>query len=170
MYNTPVKKKEKLPKKEKIVIWENPNKGGRPGKFNEETATRMMEVFKMGGTIEEACAYAGIALTTFNQWMIKKPYFADAVEGARMYPIIQARNIITKKMIENEDVKIAQWYLDRTAFKDRGSKDGNISMGGPSQVNIVFPEMVKDKYEEKQISKEPKKFRFDVSPGTENDI
>lgn len=166
-----MKKKEKLPKKEKIVIWENPNKGGRPGKFNEEVATRMMEVFKMGGTIEEACAFAGVSLTTFNQWLTKKPYFADAVEGARMYPVIQARNIVVKKMVEDGDVKIAQWYLDRTAFKvSKSNTDGSISMGGPSQVNIVFPEMVKDKYEEKQISKEPKKFRFDVSPSSEDNI
>jgi hypothetical protein len=158
--------------KDKVTLWDNPNKGGRPGKFSDELATRIMEVFKVGGSIEEACAYAGVSISTFNQWLTKKPYFADAVEGARMYPIIQARNIVVKKMVEEGDVKVAQWYLDRTAFKDRtrGNGEGGISMGGPSQVNIVFPDMVKDKYEEKQISKEPKKFRFDVSPSTEDNL
>lgn len=156
---------------QKISFTKGRPSGGRPTKFSDENVNKIVEVFKIGGTISEACEYVGISITTYNQWINKRPYLAEVFDQARIFPLIAAKNIVVKKMVEEGDVKLAQWYLDRTAFKDRKSgTDGSISMGGPSQVNIVFPEMVKEKYEEKQISKEPKKFRFDVSPSSENDI
>jgi hypothetical protein len=147
-------------------------KPGRLSKLTEENVNKIIEVLKMGGTVSEACAYVGIATTTYNQWINKRPYLGELFESAQMYPVIAARNIVVKKMVEEGDVKVAQWYLDRTAFKDRtrGNGEGGLSLGGPSQVNIVFPDMVKDKYEEKQISEKPKKFRFDVSPSTEDNL
>ena len=44
---------------------------GRPSKLTPEITKRLTEAIRAGNYYEAACAYAGIAYSTFREWMVK---------------------------------------------------------------------------------------------------
>lgn len=130
-------------------------KNGRPSKYNEELVKKLLDVFKLGGSIEEACSYAGISRVTYYDWVDKRPALLTEIEQAKLYPSIVARNIIVESMQRNRDVATAKWYLEKTAFRNTNNNSGDgMNHSGTPQVNIVFPDLVKNRYSEVEIQGE----------------
>jgi len=131
------------------------NAVGRPSKYNEDAVKKLLDVFKLGGSVEEACSYAGISKVTYYAWVEKRPNLLTEIEQAKLYPSIVARNIIVESMQRNRDVSTAKWYLEKTAFKNTNNHSGDgMNHSGTPQVNIVFPDLVKNRYADVEIQGE----------------
>jgi hypothetical protein len=122
---------------------------GRPTKYSDDAVKKLMDVFKMGGSVEEAVSYAGISKETYYNWAEKRPQLLTEAEQARIYPIVVARNIVVDNMVRNRDVNTAKWYLEKTVFKyNQLTAEGG---GVPASVNIVFPDLVRQRYEAEDV-------------------
>lgn len=102
---------------------------GRPTKMNEELTTKMESIFKIGGTIEEACSYAGISDETYRRWMNENKGFMAKMESARHYADIVAKNVVVDSMIKDKDLGTAKWWLEKRQF--RNEQQTNV------QVNVL---------------------------------
>lgn len=123
--------------------------------YTEEVKRKLMDVFKIGGTVDEACKYVGIAKQQFYNWTEKDPNLLVETEKARAYPIVVARNIVIDSMIRNKDINLAKWYLEKTVFVPNTRQD-NVTSAINSTVNIVFPDMVRQRYDADEITGEIK--------------
>jgi len=118
--------------------------------YTPEIKNKLIEVFKLGGTVEEATRYVGVSRQTYYDWCEKIPGLQTETEQARIFPVIVARNIIVDNMVRNKDVNIAKWYLEKTVFRQE-RKHEMLQETNNNTVNIVFPEMVKERYEAERI-------------------
>lgn len=169
--------KNKLsPKKQLHVGKTLPKKNGRPTKYNEESVKKLLDVFKLGGSVEEATSYAGVSRQAYYEWLERHPSLVTEVEQAKMYPIIVARNIVVESMQRNRDISTAKWYLEKTAFRNTTNHGGEgVSNSNTPQVNIVFPDLVKQRYEqavEGEIidDQKPERNELIVSSGATEDL
>jgi hypothetical protein len=105
------------------------SKVGRPTKMNDELTTKIESIFKIGGTIEEACSYAGISDETYRRWMNENEDFMAKMESAQHYADIVAKNVVVDSMIKNKDLNTAKWWLEKRQF--RGEQQTNV------QVNVL---------------------------------
>lgn len=93
---------------------------GRPTILNEEIQRRLIEAFNLGQTsIETACAYAGIAPSTYYSWMSKgregqASYieFTEAIEKARADAVMINLAVI-RKAAQSGHWQAAAWWLER---------------------------------------------------------
>lgn len=92
---------------------------GRPTKYSEEIVAKLESILKIGGTIEQACAYAEINKTTFYRWLEEKEDFATRMEKAKYFSDIMAKNIIVKAITENKDLETAKWWLEKREFRQQ---------------------------------------------------
>ena len=102
-------------------------------KMTEENIQKLREVFALDGTIEEACFYAGIAVSTYYNWIKVNPKLLEEFTALRNRPILAARQEVIKGIIG--DKNFAFQYLKskrRDEFGDRvkldivpGKDDGN---------------------------------------------
>lgn len=114
------------------------NKPGRPidswGKLNDITVGKIIDILRIDGTIDEACAYAGINPDTHYEWIKQKKCFSekinkvksdwsvvkelvvklysDAIKEAKQYPFILARKALFKAITSGNDKKALD-FLER---------------------------------------------------------
>lgn len=141
------KSANRLARNKQLRVAYEPKKMGRPTKYNPEVVKKLMDVFKMGGSVDEAVSYAGISKETYYNWAEKYPTLLTETEQARIYPIIVARNIVVDTMTRNRDVNTAKWYLEKTIFKHTNHSGSEGGGGHAPQVSIVFPDLVRQRYE-----------------------
>lgn len=109
------------------------NPGGRPTKFNEERAERLLQAVRGGNYLETAARYAGISYMTLRRWVLKADdpdappeyvEFRDALEKARADAEVASLAKIQKASSEGA-WQAAAWYLERS-WPDRwGRRDTN---------------------------------------------
>jgi hypothetical protein len=92
---------------------------GRPTKFDEKTAQKILAAVKAGNTRTAAARMAGIAPSTFHDWRIR------AVRGDEPYAAFAERLLLAEGEAEAEAVRIiheaarsgtwqaAAWWLER---------------------------------------------------------
>jgi len=95
------------------------NKVGRPTKMNEELVVKLESIFKIGGTIDEACSYALIDRATYYRWLEDNKDFATKMESAQHYADIVAKNVVVDSMIKDKDLDTAKWWLEKRQFRER---------------------------------------------------
>lgn len=117
--NKPVKKKQKKTQK----------KWWRPSSLNFETVQKLVEIFRLDGTVQEACSQAEISTSTFynyynndeefldNSW--EKKSFKTTIDKARDFPFIVAKRTLVK--YASQDPKVAIELLKRRHqdYKDK---------------------------------------------------
>lgn len=108
------------------AIIKKKKKEGRPTKYNEKTVKKILSILQMGGTVEQACAYAKIRTQSFYTWLKQYPEFFDDVESAKHYLSIAAKNVVGQKILKDEDDKNARWWLEKNEFKDDNKLNLNI--------------------------------------------
>lgn len=117
------------------------DKGGRPlfDRKDESTVVQnLLHVFRIGGTVDEACAHAGISRSAFYEYVKKNPQFLDEKERARLFPQIEARHLVVQSIVTGKSVESAKWYLERKAkeeFSTRQEKTG--ADGGPIKHEVT---------------------------------
>ena len=123
--------------------------------FTTEQNRLLEEVFKNDGTVDEACAVAGLYDEDILEWFLLKD--AEGVTNARkiknwkQLPLYEAR----KKAVvgATETVKDAQWYLEKKLPKEFGNKittEHTGADGGPIQLSNATDPRVEElarKYE-----------------------
>ena len=97
------------------------DKGGRPTKYSKEMVVKLESIFKVGGTVEEACSYAGINKTTYYRWIEQNEGFATEMDAAQHYADIVAKNVVVDSIVKDRNVGDAKWWLEKRQFKDTGA-------------------------------------------------
>lgn len=108
---------------------------GRPTKKDESTVAKLIEIFKIGGNVEEASSTAGINKTTYYRWLEDDPSFATEMESAQHYADIKAKNLVVKTIVEDENDTNAKWWLEKREFKNNPTTQVAIQGG---DMNIEF--------------------------------
>ena len=97
---------------------------GRPTKLVPETVTKLESVFKVGGSKEEACSYAGISTRSYDRYMADDEDFVLKMTAAQHYADIVAKNVVVDKIINDRDLQTAKWWLEQRQFR----KDTSVGM------------------------------------------
>lgn len=115
MYNQSVTKKidtkivkKKSTKKTKRKVAKR--KVGRPTVMTKDVIRELERVFKMGGTDEEACAYAEISSTALTDYQVLHPEFTERKLILKAYPILKARTAVYDHL---DDPDFAFKFLER---------------------------------------------------------
>lgn len=110
-----------------LIVSKNPV--GRPSEMTIATVTKLLAAFSNDYTIEQACAYSGIARTTYYRWLDENPYFKDKMEEAKNAPLRRAREVVIET-INAGDANLAFRYLERRdpEFKPKAEVDNNIGL------------------------------------------
>jgi len=90
---------------------------GRPTKYSEVIVDKLEEVFKLGGTIEQACAYAGIDKGSYYKWIELYKDFSTRIERAKHFTDIVAKRNINVAINEKKDLETSKWWLEKREFK-----------------------------------------------------
>ena len=115
-------------------------KVGRPTVRTPEIESRLSEALALGSTIVGACFYAGIGETTFHRWAEGDEAFRERMKALRETPVLKALRTVDQAL--GEDVKVAQWYLERrhADFKPKQAVEHGGSVGGGA--TVIEPEYV----------------------------
>ncbi len=91
----------------------------RPTVMTPEILERLYHAFSIGCTDEEAAVYAKIGVTTLYDYARNNPEFSQEKEELKKTPILKARSTVVNGL---DDVKNAQWYLERKNKDEFGLK------------------------------------------------
>ena len=84
-----------------------------PTKKDEPTVKKLLDWFKSDFTVEEAVSYAGISKQTFYNRLEDDKQFVDAVEAAKNYCFIMAKNNVRKWLNEWDKEYSLKWLKNR---------------------------------------------------------
>jgi len=90
-----------------------------PSKLNATTVNRMDQAFSIGASIPEACYYAKISRSTYDDWCLWFPVLKKRWEDLQQRPILKARRTIYDSL-DNPDV--AKWFLERKSKDEFSTK------------------------------------------------
>jgi len=93
------------------------SKVGRPTKYDESVVGKLDSIFKVGGTVDEACSYAGINKTTYYSWIELYPDFSTKMDASQHYADIVAKNVVVDAIVKNRDLQTAKWWLEKRELK-----------------------------------------------------
>lgn len=120
------------------MIYIKPRKTiGRPTKYSEQIVREFERAFRIGMTEQKACYYVGVNPDTFYDWKKKKSEFSERIERAKLYMRIKASQIITKAIINDKDLKAAQWWLERKYRDEFNTKDTQEKNDHQVVINLV---------------------------------
>lgn len=88
----------------------------RPTKMTEAVLGKLEQAFAYGASDKEACFYAGINPDTMYEYQKTHPEFTERKEALKERPILDARQKVVGDI--KNDVKVAQWYLERKRKKE----------------------------------------------------
>jgi hypothetical protein len=106
-------------------------KTGRPSKFNEDRAERLLQAVRGGNYLEVAARFAGITYPTLRRWVLKADdpdappeyrEFKEALEKARADAEVAALAKIQKAASDGA-WQAAAWYLERSWPEKWGRRD-----------------------------------------------
>jgi hypothetical protein len=116
------KRKRKMPHKRP------PRPGeGRPTKATPEIWEEICNLLSQGLTEEQACAYVGIAESTFNLWK-QKPAFAEFRARAQACRILALQERKREAMEMRLDWKCVAWDLERIFKKQFALEPASVSL------------------------------------------
>lgn len=102
--------------------------GGRPTKMTETVIKKLELAFLKGLSDREACQFADITMQTLYNYCNKHPEYFERKELLKERPKIQAKLNVAEG-IENGDIELSKWYLERKA-KDEFSTKQEVGLTG----------------------------------------
>jgi len=90
---------------------------GRPSTMTDAVLKKLKQAFSIGCSDREACAYVGISRSTLYNYQNENPEFLEEKALLKEKPVLLARQVVVKAL-EKEDVKTAQWLLERKKRKE----------------------------------------------------
>ena len=89
---------------------------GRKTLMTEEIVNKLEEIFKIGGTIDEACSYAMISRQTYYNWIEQDKDFLTKMESAQRYIDIAAKRNVGYAITKEKDLNTSKWLLEKKQF------------------------------------------------------
>lgn len=116
--------------------------GGRPTKLSNEVVQKLEDIFKIGGTVDQAVNYARIARRTYYYWLEDDEDFAQKMQSAQEYADTVAKKIVVDAMTKGQDVATAKWWLEKREFKNSNQTNVQVNnfiplLGGDSAKNVI---------------------------------
>jgi len=104
-------------------------KPGRPTKMTPYVIQKLREAWAIGATDIEAALFAGIGVSTLNNYMRTHPELVIDCDALRQLPTFQARGVVVDA-IKDKDLETARWYLERKAREEfsKSPEIANVSM------------------------------------------
>lgn len=85
--------------------------GGRPTKFDDERADKIVDAIREGNTMETAARTSGVAPSTVYLWQSERPEFLEAIQRARA---VSEKKLVAQVVKAAEQTwKPAAWLLER---------------------------------------------------------
>lgn len=106
------------------------NKVGRPTVMTAEVIGKLEILFAKGLSDREACQIADIDPSTLYDYCVKHKEFAERKELLKEMPKAKAK-LNVAEAIENKDVDMSKWYLERKAkdeFSTKQTIDGELKV------------------------------------------
>lgn len=100
--------------------------GGRPTIYSEEILKKLEDIFKVGGTITEACNCAGISIETYYNWLERYSGLLKRMESAQSYADIAAKQVIVDAIVKGKDQATSKWWLEKHQSKVFGASPAAI--------------------------------------------
>ncbi len=100
----------------------------------------LIEALKLGATNVLACQYAGIAETTFYDWLAENAEFSASIEKARSYAAIDALRTIQKARREGQ-WQSAAWLLERRYPQEYGRRTVQMEVTGKLDMNVLIKQI-----------------------------
>ena len=133
---------------------------GRKTKLTPELQDKIEKALSAGNYVETACAYAGISVATFYNWLNEarkddaEPIYVEFLEATeRARAVSEMRNVqIVQNAAMGDDDKdpdwrAASWFLER-AFPRKWGRQERVELsgaeGGPINVNVDARKHVMD--------------------------
>ena len=116
------------------------DKWWRPTKKSKVILQKLIQAFMMDCTIEEACAYAGIAESTYYDRAKKDKRFSELMNNAQKWQQFLAKGVIHQALLNN-NVATAQWVTERRddRYKNNANDETNIV-----NINMWFINMMQE--------------------------
>lgn len=111
---------------------------GAPSLYSEPLVRQLEDVLKVGGTVSQACAYAGITRDTYYRWLNNKDEFSDRMSKASAFLTVTSKQLVNRAIVQDDDLQTAKWWLEKTELRD--TRQTNV------QVNIS--DVLKEEREE----------------------
>jgi predicted DNA-binding protein YlxM (UPF0122 family) len=118
-----------------------------PYKITEEVVRLLEEAFSVDAPVTEACKYAGIARTSYYDYIKAHPEIKDRFARLKMMPRYKMRSVLTKAAMK--DPKLALDYLKHKSDDFRTKSDQAIEVSGGAVVDSIakLTGIVKDEIE-----------------------
>lgn len=113
-------------------------KGGRPTKYHDERCETILQTLRQGNTKRVAHLSAGVASSTFYEWVERYPEFADAVEKAEAEA--ESLHVVNIRTHSADNWQASAWWLERRRHDDwrkRETQEITGAGGGPLIVERV---------------------------------
>lgn len=110
---------------------------GRPTVITTETLDKLREAFLMGYSDREACIYADIGLQTLYDYQKGNADFSEQKEAYKSNPVLKAKKTIYEE-IENGNLKITMWYLERKAKDEFSLRQEHNIKNGPTDTELAM--------------------------------
>lgn len=116
-------------------------KAGRPRVFTADVVTKLEEAFTIGANVTQACDFAGISRNAYYNYCEQNEGFNDKVAEWSARTGLRAKYNI-HKAIENKDVDVSKWYLERTddAYNPKKRAEITGTDGGAVQIEFGWAE------------------------------
>jgi len=81
-----------------------------PHKMKPDVMQSLRHAFAIGCNAVEACHYAGISKSTYDDWITWYPHLKEEFDGLRLRPYLKARQAVFDDL---DKADTAKWFLER---------------------------------------------------------
>jgi len=124
-------------KNKPLVVAGKGKKNGRPTVFTSEVISKIEEIAALDGRVKEIAHFAGVGQSNLYAYIADNPAFKERLESLKQAPVLKARRTVINSL---ENVSSAQWYLERKARNEYGSKPESDN----TVINNVFINAIQD--------------------------
>lgn len=111
---------------------------GRPTVLTDDVVGKLELGFAKGLNKTECCEFAGISRNALYDFLKKNPKFSNKIEVLQSHPSMKAKINIADR-IEQGDVELSQWYLERKNPDEFSTKQNiNASVTGVVKLEDVL--------------------------------
>lgn len=87
-------------------------KVGRKSTVTKDVVAKLVEMFSIGASDQDACNYAGITIHSLYRYCKANPKFAIRKEALKRSPFLNSIKLIDQAIKEG-DINTAKWYAER---------------------------------------------------------
>lgn len=104
----------------------------------DEVVGMIEPLFKLGWNVAKACEFAGVPRQTVQTWIENDELLRLKIGTWRGMVVVAGAKNIAREIVNNQDVALSQWWLERVAKDQFGIKNGNGNGNGDGQPIIVI--------------------------------